>query len=194
MSRRWNPLGPRRVGAAIVVLACAAHTACDARSTGTGPTSVVTSGALLASQSSERCVNVAADGTAPLGIVVLPNGTAGFGGVWSPISLGGINGEMASVVVDQQSSGGSEQGAQHLTLQHAFRTASGDYFLTDDRAVCAPAGPSPATCQVNDVLAITDGVGIFAHPNGELRNHGTIDFGQGTLSFSIRGRVCGDGL
>ena len=79
-------------------------------------------------------------------------------------------------------------------LQHAFQTPAGDYFLTQDRAVCAPAGPNPATCRVNDVLTIVGGTGIFANANGSLRNHGVIDFAQGTLDFSIRGRVCGDGL
>lgn len=123
---------------------------------------------------------------------MLPNGTAGFGGVWSAVTLGDLQGEMASVVVEQKTAG--QPGAQHLTLEHAFRLPSGDYFATDDRAVCAPAGPNPATCRVNDVLTIVEGTGIFDNANGSLRNHGVVDFGQGTLEFSIRGRVCGDGL
>ena len=64
---------------------------------------------------------------------------------------------MASVVVSQEMSG--QGGALHLTLEHAFRLATGHYFLTHDRAVCAPAGPSPATCRVNDVLTIAEGTG-----------------------------------
>lgn len=152
---------------------------------GLGPTSV-------SSQSSERCVNVSATGTASLGLVTLPNGTSGFGGSWFPVTLGGLSGQMASVVASQEMSG--QGGALHLTLEHAFRLASGHYFLTRDRAVCAPAGPNPATCQVNDVLTIVDGTGIFTNANGSLRNHGVIDFAASTLDFSIRGRVCGDGL
>ena len=168
-------------------------TACESRSTLLSPTPLGTEGAALAaSQSESRCVNVSAEGTAPLGVVALPNGTVGFGGVWSPVTLGAWTGEMASVVTNQELSG--EQGATHLTLEHAFRLASGDYFLTLDRAVCAPAGTHPDTCRVNDVLTVTGGTGIFANANGSLRNHGVVDFAQNTLVFSVRGRVCGDGI
>jgi hypothetical protein len=195
MSGRWTRFEAARVAAALAILACGAvHAACDTPRTVTSPTPVLGGSGPLASLSAEHCVNVAADGTAQLGPVALPNGTSGFGGVWLPVSLGGVDGEMASVLVDQRPSGGSDRGAPHLTLQHSFRTAGGDYFLTDDRAVCAPAGTNPATCHVNDVLAITSGTGVFAHASGQLRNHGTADFGQGTLAFSIRGRMCGDGL
>lgn len=170
-------------------------TGCSATDTPLSATAVnaETSG-LNAGQSADRCVNVQAEGTAALGLVMLPNGTTGFGGSWTPISLGGISGQMASVVLNQHGSGQSQDGAQHLMLQHAFQTPAGDYFLTEDRAVCAPAGPSPATCRVNDVLTIVGGTGIFANATGSLRNHGVIDFGQGMLDFSMRGRVCGDGL
>lgn len=152
---------------------------------GVGPT-------LAGSQSSERCVNVFSEGTASLGLVTLPNGTSGFGGTWFPATLGGLSGEMASVVVSQEMSG--QGGALHLTLEHAFRLPTGHYFLTHDRAVCAPAGPNPATCQVNDVLTIVEGTGVFTNANGSLRNHGVIDFAASALDFSVRGRVCGDGL
>jgi hypothetical protein len=142
----------------------------------------------------ERCLNVEAEDIATLGIVTLPDGTTGFGGVWTPMTLGTLSGEMASVLVGQETSGSKEQGASHLRLKHAFRTASGDYFMTEDRAVCAPAGTDPQTCRVNDVLTIVSGTGVFSNANGTLRNHGTADFVAGTLAFSIRGRICGDGL
>ena len=147
-----------------------------------------------ASRSSDRCVNVEADGNATLGLVTLPDGTTGFGGTWTPIALGGIEGEMASVVTEQTVSGANQQGAVHLTLKHAFRTAGGDYFMTEDRAVCAPAGPNPATCRVNDVMTIVSGTGVFTNANGSMSNHGVINFAAGTLEFSARGRICGDGL
>ena len=89
------------------------------------PTAPAVGSALAASQSSERCVNVSAAGTASLGLVTLPNGTSGFGGTWFPVTLGGLRGEMASVVVSQKTSG--EGGALHLTLEHAFRLPSGQY-------------------------------------------------------------------
>ena len=157
--------------------------------------SVATAQATADARPVDRCLNVAAQGVAPLAFpVTLPNGTTGSGGAWSALSLGGISGEMASVLVSAQPSGSKGQGAAHWVLEHAFRTAAGDYFVTRDRAVCAPAGANPATCRVNDVLTIVEGAGIFANANGTLRNHGTIDFIAGTLDFSIRGRICGDGL
>ena len=147
------------------------------------------------SQPAARCLNVAADAVATLGFpVVLPNGTAGAGAQWFPVTLGGISGEMASVLLSETVSGSKGQGARHWTLQHAFRTASGDYFITTDRAVCAPAGQNPAVCRVNDVLTVTAGTGIFAGAGGSLRNHAVIDFAAGTLVSSLRGRVCGAGL
>lgn len=168
--------------------------ACEAR-TPLSPTSAAIDGStLVASQSSQRCVNVSAEGVAQLGIVTLPNGTTGFGAIWLPITLDGLSGQMASVVTGEEVSGSAQQGARHLTLEHAFQMANGDYFLTNDRAVCAPAGPNPATCHVNDALTIVEGTGIFANANGSIRNHGTIDFAQGSLTFTLRGRVCGDGL
>ena len=167
--------------------------ACETQRTPLSPTPLGTGGATLAaSQSQERCINVFAEGVASLGIVALPNGTGGFGATWSPVTLGGLSGEMASVVLSQDTSG--QDGALHLTLEHAFQMASGDYFITHDRAVCAPAGANPAMCQVNDVLDIAEGTGIFTNANGSLRNHAVVDFANGTLNFSTRGRVCGDGL
>ena len=89
------------------------------------------------------------------------------------------------------------RGAQHITLQHKFEStdpARPGTFTTEDRAVCAPAGKDPAVCRVNDVLTIVSGTGIFANAEGSLRNHGIIDLSTFSLSFSIRGRVCGDGV
>jgi hypothetical protein len=177
----------------VVLVSAFMVAACESRPAPLSPTPLGSAGATLAAgQSQERCVNAFAEGTASLGLVTLPNGTFGFGGLWFPITLGGLNGEMASVVTHQETAGAD--GATHLTLEHAFRTADGDYFMTRDRAVCAPAGNNPATCRVNDVLTIVDGTGIFTNAHGSLRNHGVIDFVQGTLEFSIRGRVCGDGV
>lgn len=147
------------------------------------------------SRAADRCVNVAAEGTATLGFpITLPNGTTGAGANWLPFAVGGIQGELASVVVSQAASGANGQGALHLELEHAFRTPAGDYFITRDRAVCAPSAGGPAVCRVNDVLTIVGGTGVFAGANGSLRNHGVIDFAAGTLVYAIRGRVCADGL
>jgi hypothetical protein len=99
--------------------------ACESHPPITSPSPLSADGrTLVASQSHARCVNVFAEGTAPLGIVALPNETAGFGGVWSPVTLGEWSGDMASVLTSQEPSG--QQGATRLTLEHAFRLASGD--------------------------------------------------------------------
>ena len=82
-----------------------------------------------------------------------------------------------------------------MTLIHTFVSDDGQSsFTTADRAVCAPAGSNPAVCRVNDVLTIVSGTGVFANANGSLRNHGIIDLTSFSLTISLRGRVCGDGL
>jgi hypothetical protein len=140
---------------------------------------------LSASQPAWRCMNVFAEGSGPL---VIP---LGFGP--QAVTFGNVPGMLSSIVTSIE--GGP--GALHLTLQHTFistDTARPGTFTTEDRAVCAPAGPDPGVCRVNDVLTIVSGTGIFANPDGSLRNHGIIDFNTFSLTFSIRGRVCGDGL
>ena len=34
---------------------------------------------------------------------------------------------------------------------------------------------------------------MFEHASGQLVNHGTIDLNTFTMSYSMRGRACGDG-
>lgn len=170
--------------------------ACGSTDAPIAPTAALPAHTLGAAQPAERCINVFAEGTATLGPVLLPNGTAGFGGHAVPVTLGDFTGALMSVLVSQEVSGRGQQGATHLVLQHAFQISGGsrDYFVTQDRAVCAPAGTNAATCRVNDVLTIIAGTGIFENATGSLRNHATVDFVQGTMEFSTRGRVCGDGL
>jgi hypothetical protein len=115
----------------------------------------------------------------------------------APIVFGDIPGLLSSVVTGLETSGAKGQGALHLTLHHTFVStdpARPGSFTTDDRAVCAPAGTDPNVCHINDVLQIVSGTGIFANADGSLRNHATLDLNSFTLTFSIRGRVCGDGL
>ena len=145
---------------------------------------------LSASLPAARCINVSAEGSGPLSAVP-------FGLAPAPIVFGDIPGLLSSVVTGLETSGANGQGAQHLTLQHTFVSTDPSRpgsFQTEDRAVCAPAGPDPNVCRVNDVLHVVSGTGIFADASGFLRNHGTIDLNTFSLTFSIRGRVCADGL
>ena len=173
--------------AALLLVACSG----DA----TAPEAALAGGATAAAQPADRCVNVEHAGLAYLDpFVELPDGLIGLGADWTPTTLGPYQGEMASVVTQQRFTGANGQGAAHWELVHAFRLDDDNWFLTHDRAVCAPAGSDPTTCRVNDVLTITGGVGIFANATGQLRNQGVIDLANFTLTTDIRGRVCGDGI
>ena len=145
---------------------------------------------LSASQPAAECINVSAEGSGPLS-------ANPFGAAPSPVTLGDIPGLLSSVVTGLETSGANGQGAQHLTLQHTFVSTDSSRpgsFTTEDRAVCAPAGSDPNVCHVNDVLQIVSGTGIFSNAEGSLRNHGIINLNTFSLTFSIRGRICGDGL
>ena len=145
-----------------------------------------------APQAAARCMTVFTQGEGPL---VNIDGAVGFAP--AAVTLGNVRGLLSSVVTAFEASGSEGQGAQHLTLVHTFVStdaARPGTLTTQDRAVCAPAGSDPAVCRVNDALAVVAGTGVFAHATGSLRNHGVIDFTSFTLTFSIRGRLCGDGL
>ena len=143
---------------------------------------------VLASRAGERCANVALEGSAPLGIF---NGA--LGAAPTTVTIAGVSGSLGSVVTSLATSGQSGQGAQHITLRHDFVSSAGS-FSTEDRAVCAPAGSDPNVCRINDVMQVVSGTGVFANASGQLLNHGVIDLNAFTLSYSMRGRVCGDGL
>jgi hypothetical protein len=145
-----------------------------------------------APQSAAECVNVFAEGGGPLANI---SGSVGLAPI--AITFGDVPGMLSSIVISLGGSGAQNQGAQHLTLMHTFVSidpARPGTLTTEDRAICAPAGSDPAVCRVNDVLTVVSGTGIFAHASGSLRNHGELNFNTYSLTFSIRGRVCGDGL
>ncbi|MEO5721766.1 MAG: hypothetical protein ABIR71_09880 [Chthoniobacterales bacterium] len=143
-------------------------------------------------QRAPGCIQIFAEGGGPL---VNIGGTLGFAP--TAVTFGNVPGMLSSIVTSYSASGGQGQGAQHLTLEHTFVStdpARPGTFTTQDRAVCAPAGSDPFVCRVNDVLTVVSGTGIFANAAGSLRNNGIIDLNTFSLTFSIRGRVCGDGL
>ena len=146
-----------------------------------------------AARSSAACQNVSVEAEAALGFIAIPGGGFTLGAIPFNATIAGVPGLLGSVVTDRQTSGSREQGAQHLTLIHTFTSAVGN-FTTTDRAVCAPAGKDVNTCRVNDALTVATGTGVFKNAAGSLHNHGTINFTTMSLSVSLRGRVCGDGL
>lgn len=144
-----------------------------------------------AARSSASCQNVLVEGVAALGFI----GSA-LGAIPISATIAGVQGLLGSVVTGLETSGSRAQGAQHLTLIHTFTSTSSPAgsFTTTDRAVCAPAGKDALTCRVNDALTVVAGTGVFANAAGSLHNHGTINLHTWTVSVSLRGRVCGDGL
>ena len=146
-----------------------------------------------ASLASDRCVNVLVEGVAALGLVPDGLGSLTLGAIPMSATIAGVSGMLGSAVTGLAASGSKGQGAQHITLVHSFISPQGT-FTTSDRAVCAVAGTDAKTCRVNDVLTVVSGTGVFANAGGTLRNHGVLNLNTYSLSVSLRGRVCGDGI
>ena len=148
----------------------------------------------------DACMNVSATASGTLGPWAF-NGVGGFGAQPLTLSLGGIDGTMASAVDYEVISGSKGQGAHHIFLSHYFWADDGvSWFSTEDQASCAPADHDIVTCLVNDHMRIVEGAGIFANATGRIHNHGWLDFTSpgpgavGTIDLRIKGRVCGDGI
>jgi hypothetical protein len=142
---------------------------------------------------SSGCLNVLVEGVAPLTFIEIAPGIVTLGAGPSTVTIGGITGDLSSIATSSITAGAKEQGAQHLTLRHTFSSPAGT-FVTDDRAVCAPAGTDPTVCRVNDVLNVVSGTGVFANASGMLHNHAEADLKSMTLTYTMRGRICGQGL
>ena len=134
-------------------------------------TLVLTSLASFAAQPSSQCMNVAYSGSGPLGVFPV-NGVPMFGFPPQAAMIGNLPVLVSSFITSPLppvGQGANGQGATHFTLQHRYEStdaARPGYFITEDRAVCAPAGSDPAVCRVNDVLTIVYGEGIFANAGG----------------------------
>lgn len=173
--------------------------ACDAVS----PAVADSASAARAAGSPGACLHVEAAGLFDLGFPVLlpsPVDLAGAGGLPAPVDFGPFQGTLSSVVTDFGD--GPANGAQNWTLVHYFVDGDGDAFWTEDRAVCAPAGPDPSTCRLNNNMTVVGGTGRFAGASGRLHNHGEITITDPTFATSpygslqgvLRGRVCAGGL
>jgi hypothetical protein len=141
----------------------------------------------------EGCGNVASQGVAQLGLVEVAPNVFTLGGLPTPVVIAGVPGLMSSIVTGQRET----HGALHYTLVHTFVStdpARPGGFSTSDRAVAAPAGRDPNIAIINDVLTVVSGTGVFANPDGFIINHALLNLSNFTLTFSMRGRICGDGL
>lgn len=181
-----------------LALAVAALAACS--SDATAPEPVDQLAAEADARSADACMNVSATASGTLGPWNY-NGVGGFGAQPLGVTLGGIDGMMASAVDYETISGSKGQGAHHIFLSHYFWADDGvSWFSTVDKASCAPADNDIVTCLVNDHMRIVDGAGIFANARGQIHNHGWLDFTSpgpgavGTIDLRIKGRVCGDGV
>ena len=144
-----------------------------------------------------RCMNIAYDGSGYLDFFEIAPGDVRLGFPPQPAMLGDLPVMVQSYIDTIYASGSKGQGAQHLTLVHTYTSTDAlraGSFTTKDRAVCAVAGKDAGICQVNDVLTIDAGTGIFANAGGKLTNHGVINLNNFSLSYDVRGRVCGNGL
>lgn len=142
----------------------------------------------------EGCEKVVAEGVANVGFVEVAPGVFTLGGLPTPVVIGGVPGLLSSVTTSARASG---QGAQHFTLKHTFVStdpARPGSFTTDDRAAFAPAGTDPNVGIINDVMDIVSGTGVFANADGYLKNTATLNLNTFTLTYSVHGRVCADGL
>ena len=181
-------------GIAVLMLGCTQTTGSP-----TAPSALASISTLSvsASQSSERCTNISLDVTAALGFIEVAPGVFTLGALPSAVTLADIPGIISSVVTSLDASGANGQGAQHFTLQLSFESTDPSRvgtFLTENKAVCAPAGSDPNVCTVNDVMQMASGTGIFSNPDGSLRAHGVIDLNNFTIEVRLTGRACGDGL
>ena len=144
-----------------------------------------------------RCMNVTSEGSGYLGFIEVSPGDIRLGFPFQPTTLGDLPVMVQSYIDTIYASGSSGQGAQHITLVHTYVStdpARPGSFTTQDRAVCGVAGQDPGVCIVNDVLSIVSGTGIFANAEGKLMNHGVLNLNTFSLTYSVHGRVCGDGL
>jgi hypothetical protein len=145
----------------------------------------------------EDCANIDSEVVANIGVIEVAPGVFVLGGLPTPMTVGGVRGLMSSVVTGLRTTGAKGQGAQHLSLVHTFVSIDPDKpgtFTTSDQAIGAPAGKDPNLTIINDVLTIVEGTGVFANADGFIMNHALLDLSNFTLTASMHGRICADGL
>lgn len=172
--------------AALLAMGCADTTA---------PTEPLGAGALASMRAGLVCIAVDAAGTNPIGIIPAGyEGAGGLGGIPGPFTVGTITGTLHSYLTSGLTPVGAEaQGTAHITLRHIFTSPAGS-FHTDDRAVCSPTPGAPGACRLSDQMTVAGGDGVFEGAAGKLHNRGFLDFNTFTLTYELKGKVCGAGL
>lgn len=143
------------------------------------------------------CENIRFEGVAELGEIEVAPGVIVLGAFPTPTTIAGVEGLLSSIITGARPSGAKGQGAMHFTLVHTFVSTDPDRpgsFTTEDSAVAAPAGKNPATGVLNDVMRIVGGTGVFANASGIMVNHAILDLANSTLTTSVHGRICADGI
>jgi hypothetical protein len=136
--------------------------------------------ATFSSRPAAACANIDAHVTATL----QADGTA----------TGEISGDIAGPVtaaISQIIPTGDPNGALHVLMEHHYTNVS-PYGRVDtsDHAVLAPSDKSHGVYRMNNRLTIVGGDGIYSGATGELRTHGTVDFGTGAIDLTLHGRLC----
>ena len=101
---------------------------------------------------------------------------------------GDLNGAISVVVGEGAPSGADGHGALHYSLAHTITTADGTILTRDEGAFGAIGAPTLYKANVR--YTIVGGTGSYAGATGMLRSHGFVDFGAGTITLRIAGRVC----
>lgn len=146
------------------------------------------------------CFNFRTNFEGCLGVIPLEIGGVtrwGFGAMPSPATVGEYEGYFASIILETTPPD-VHNGATHYVLVHKFWMENGDYFYTEDRAVCSPATGTGATCMINDQMKIVGGTGVFENVSGKVKTHGPLTMGVpcsnpdawGTLVLELHGHVC----
>jgi Protein of unknown function (DUF4242) len=136
--------------------------------------------ATLSSRPADSCSNVDAHVTATLQA--------------DETATGSISGDITGPVtatISQITASGNGNGALHVLMEHHYTNAAPYGRLdTSDHAVLAPSDKSDGRYRMNNRLTIVGGDGMYSGATGELRTHGTVDFGTGAIDLTLTGRVC----